>query len=212
MGHLSTDTRRRISSVRPMPIPTHNPMHTDMGTSRNTFTDPRFLRTQSRARIRGCRRRCVRRLRRVPAVRLAIGIAIGTMDVDGRSVMGSILRGDSRALFRLVCFLHCCPRMFGCLCFCFVLHLHLSIHLVVRHRHHSLPSPISTVNLHLHIHIQYPYPYTYTYSQRIKVHCKEALVFSLFCSFGSLLFSYCILELDSLSCIVIRVRLWQYNC
>lgn len=92
MGHSSTDMRTptltyihtRISRG----VTRHNPIHSRSRTPihtathhtdkpRDTFTDPRFRRTRFRARIRGSRPRCVRRLRRVRVVPRVTVTAIG---------------------------------------------------------------------------------------------------------------------------------------
>jgi len=112
MGHSSTDMRHTIS--RDVRLHIHNPTVMDMdnmGTdSRNTFTDPRFLRMRFRARIPGYRRRCVRRLRRARAVACVTAIEIGIDTMHGvesgrgRNATG-IHREDSAFDVFAVCFL-----------------------------------------------------------------------------------------------------------
>lgn len=85
MGHSSsTDTRHiRISRDVILCLPSRTSTGTDMVRRRNAFTGPRLRRMRFRARIRGSRRRCVRRLRRARAVPCVTAIGIDTTRARG---------------------------------------------------------------------------------------------------------------------------------
>lgn len=81
LGHSSSTDMRHIRISRA--VIRCLPHRTDMVRRRNAFTDPRLRRMRFRVRIRGSRRRCVRRLRRRRAVPRATAIGSATMRAGG---------------------------------------------------------------------------------------------------------------------------------
>ena len=96
MGHSSTDMRIHVRINRDINRHTRIPIHTaarNMGS-----TDLPSRRMPFRVRIRGSRRHCVRRLRRLPVVPPVTAIAIGKgIDITHAPWVGADGRGRGRS-------------------------------------------------------------------------------------------------------------------